>query len=130
MGKVIYAYAGGHYRVVGRDGMKVVLQEVYTGKKIKVSGKMFAANNIIEIQPTVPVVYGEPIEFEDLKPERKDDELISFVNRHADRAYQAKRRKIEVRRKRVVTGINLALFFTVTFFTTVGITTVFHWIFG
>ena len=91
---------------------------------------MFAANNIIEIQPTVPVVYGEPIEFEDLKPERKDDELISFVNRHADRVYQAKRRKIEVRRKRVVTGINLALFFTVTFFTTVGITTVFHWIFG
>lgn len=41
MGSVCYEYDGGTYRVVGRNGMKVVLQEVSTGKKIEVTGKKF-----------------------------------------------------------------------------------------
>lgn len=41
MGKTLYEYRDGVYRVVGRNGMKVVLQEVKTGKKIEVSGEKF-----------------------------------------------------------------------------------------
>lgn len=44
MGSVIYEHNGGYYRVVGRDGMKVVLQEVETGRKIKVSGRKFMSD--------------------------------------------------------------------------------------
>ena len=44
MGNVVYEHDGGHYIVVGRDGMKVVLQEVSTGRKIKVSGRKFMSD--------------------------------------------------------------------------------------
>lgn len=44
MGNVIYEYDGGYYIVVGRVGMKVVLMEVNTGRKIKVSGRKFMSD--------------------------------------------------------------------------------------
>ena len=44
MGSVVYEHDGGYYRVVGRDGMKVILQNVDTGKKIRVSGKKFMSD--------------------------------------------------------------------------------------
>ena len=44
MGDVIYQYNDRLYRVTGRDGMKVVLEDVDTGERIKVSGKKFMSN--------------------------------------------------------------------------------------
>lgn len=44
MGKTLYEYCGGIYRVAGRNGMMVVLQEVNTGTKIEVSGKKFMSS--------------------------------------------------------------------------------------
>lgn len=44
MGNVIYERDGILYRVVGRDGMKVVLQEVETDRRIKVSGERFMSD--------------------------------------------------------------------------------------
>lgn len=88
------------------------------------------AGKIVEIQPNVPVVYGEPVDFEDFKFDRETDELLNFVNRHAERMMEAARQAKIAKRRRIIAALNVALVSTVTFFTAVGITTVYHWIFG
>lgn len=88
------------------------------------------AGKIVEIQPNVPVVYGEPVDFEDFKFDRETDELLNFVNRHAERVVEQEQEARAAKRRRIIAGLNVALVSTVTFFTTVGITTVYHWFFG
>ena len=86
------------------------------------------------IQPSIPAVYGEPVEevidFEDYLFDQQTDELLRFVNRHAAKVVEEKQRARQERRRKIKAGLSVALFSSVTFFTAVGITTVFHWIFG
>ena len=86
---------------------------------------------MVQVQPTVPAVYGEPvIDFEDFLFDRQTDELLHFVNRHSEKVKEEERKAREEKRRRIINGLSAALFSAVTFFTAVGITTVWHWIFG
>lgn len=89
---------------------------------------------IVQFQPSIPTVYAEPVEgyvdFEDYEFERDTDELLRFVNGHAERVSAEEREARIAKRRRIIAALNVALVSTVTFFTAVGITTVFHWIFG
>ena len=52
------------------------------------------------------------------------------MNRHAERVSAEEREARIAKRRRIIAALNVALVSTVTFFTAVGITTVYHWIFG
>ena len=92
------------------------------------------ADKIAELQPNVPVVYAEPVKFEDFKFEREAAKVIDFVNEEADKQRQEKleeefRARVE-RRSRTIAALITAVVAFITFFSAVGITTVYHWILG
>ena len=82
------------------------------------------------IQPCIPVVYAEPVERDHAEFEFMSDDVIQFVNRHADMSKAAKKMSEIRRMNRIRNAINIACFAAATFFASVGMTTVFHWIFG
>ena len=82
------------------------------------------------VQPSLPIVYAEPVEIEDFKFERDTDELLNLVNDHAKKMDDDKRKAREVRRNRARAAITASLIAAVTFFTAVGIHTCFIAIFG
>lgn len=80
------------------------------------------------IQPSVPIVYAEPIDFEDFLFDRQTDELLNFVNRHSDKIKDEIKMAQIAKRRRIRDAISTTVFAAVTFFTCVGIYTCFGWL--
>lgn len=80
------------------------------------------------IQPSVPTVYAEPIDFEDFLFERQTDELLHFVNRHSEKVSEEIKMARIAKRRRIRNAISTSLFAAVTFFTAVGIYTCIGWL--
>ena len=82
------------------------------------------------IQPTIPTVYAEPIDIKDCRFERQNDDILHCVNRNAEKIKADLKAAKILRRRKTRDTICYVLFAATTFFTAVGMTTVFHWILG
>ena len=85
-----------------------------------------------EFQPTIPAVYGEPIEVIDVSYERDTDRMFRIVNSHAKQVEMEQKAQEEKagKQSKLAEKLTVVAFSLVVFFTTVGITTVYHWFFG
>jgi len=80
------------------------------------------------IQPSLPTVYAEPVDFDDFPFDWQTCELLNLVNRHSEKASEEIKMARIAKRRRIRNTIITLVFAAVTFFTGVGIYTCFDWL--
>lgn len=83
-----------------------------------------------KFQPTIPVVYGQPVEILDANYEKQVEEAIRMVDEHSKRVEYQKQVTKDTKHSRFAEKLVTVVFTVAVFFCVVGAVTVYHWFFG